>query len=487
MKKAVLFMLLGTLAILMVSIDGRGQFPDVPRTNIIGGTSVAGSAFPFVVYLDLGQNFCTGSLIADNWILTAAHCVVESSGAVVSSRSLTIERGYPDDYESTEEVGRVIVHPEYDYSGAGFKNDAAIIELLKPFQSVLAVPVEILTKEQREIYGPSGSLATAVGYGRKENDAWSDGIRQVNIPLSTPEDCRQQYSFLSEEEIAHERTLCAGSAGKGINSGDSGGPLLVSTLNGWGQAGIASMRGWSESGEPVVSIYTRVPSIYDWISETIAHNSKLYFSQFAVGPGMTSDFVIFNPSENTIANAEIQFFMDQGERAYLLTGEQSMFTLHPFATLTNSPSGSVSGSAVVLSDSPLTGFVRFKASGLGTVGLLASDIASPRWLIPVRGGTFRTGISVFNVEDEEVSMRFILMNRSGGILNSSDISIPAHGKVLGFLDELFPAYFVPGQELAGQALVQTYRGDPKGLSVIAVEIGVEQGDFNVLPVVPLEF
>ena len=71
---------------------------------------------------------------------------MESSGAVVSSRSITIERGYPDDYESTEEVGRVIVHPEYDYSGAGFKNDAAIVELLKPFQSVLAVPVEILTK-----------------------------------------------------------------------------------------------------------------------------------------------------------------------------------------------------------------------------------------------------------------------------------------------------------------------------------------------------
>ena len=273
MNKAILYVLLGALAILLVSLDGRGQFSDGPISNIIGGNPVSGQQFPFVVYIDGGDWFCSGSLVADNWVLTAAHCVVEHSGNVVSPRSIAVERGYPDDHEVIEEIGRIVVHPEYYYAGAGFKNDAALIELLEPFQSELAVPIQVLTAEQRAQYAPSGTLATAVGYGRKENNEWSDGMRQVDIPLSTPEDCRQNYVFVDENEIAHESTLCAGAPGKGINGGDSGGPLLVSIRGGWGQVGIASIRGRSESGDPVIAVYTRVPSIYDWITENITNTA----------------------------------------------------------------------------------------------------------------------------------------------------------------------------------------------------------------------
>ena len=273
MNKAILYVLLGALAILLVSLDGRGQFSDGPISNIIGGNPVSGQQFPFVVYIDGGDWFCSGSLVADNWVLTAAHCVVEHSGNVVSPRSIAVERGYPDDHEVIEEIGRIVVHPEYYSAGAGFKNDAALIELLEPFQSELAVPIQVLTAEQRAQYAPSGTLATAVGYGRKENNEWSDGMRQVDIPLSTPEDCRQKYVFVDEDEIAHESTLCAGAPGKGINGGDSGGPLLVSIRGGWGQVGIASIRGRSESGDPVISVYTRVPSIYDWITENITNTA----------------------------------------------------------------------------------------------------------------------------------------------------------------------------------------------------------------------
>ena len=448
---------------------------------------MSSESFPFVVFIDSGDGVCTGSLIADAWILTAAHCVVESSGKVVHASRIAVERGYPEDYERIEDIGRVVVHPEFDYSGAGFKNDVALIELLISFQSETAVSVQLLTEEERAIYAPSGTLATAIGYGRKENDEWSVSMRQVNILLLTPEDCRQRYAFVDEEEIVHERTLCAGEPGKGVNSGDSGGPLLISALGGWGQVGIASMRGRSESGATVVSVYTRVSSVRDWIVENITDTTELYFPQFAVGPGMTSDIVIFNPSESISSNAEIQFYGGEGERIHLLTAEQSAFTLPPFATFTISPSGSMAGSAVIRSDSPLVGFVRFKAAGLGTVGLRASNESAPRWLIPVRGGLFRTGVAIYNVEDEEVTVSFILMGGSGNTIGSAVRSVLPHGKLLGFLDELLPTYFVPGMEFSGQVLVQTYRGTPGELAVVAVEMGPEQGDFNALPAVPMEF
>ena len=45
-----------------------------------------------------------------------------------------------------EEIGRVIIHPDYYYAGAGFRNDAALVEILRP---AAADPVKILTPGTR--------------------------------------------------------------------------------------------------------------------------------------------------------------------------------------------------------------------------------------------------------------------------------------------------------------------------------------------------
>ena len=91
----------------------------------------------------------------------------------------------------------------------------------------------------------TGTITTVAGY--------PSVLRTVDIPLMTPEDCREN-SF-GTREVVHQRTLCAGVEGKGIWSGDSGGPLVVSLPDGnWAQVGVTSMEGRARAGYPGSSL-----------------------------------------------------------------------------------------------------------------------------------------------------------------------------------------------------------------------------------------
>ena len=233
--------------------------------KIIGGQPVPVEDFPFMTFVTLKNGFCSGSIIAPHWVLTAAHCIVEGDGSIIPASSVTVERGWPSDYEVRREIGRLIPHPDYYYQGAGFRNDIALVEILEPFESEHLFPAEVVTPDQElKIIPAAGAIATAVGYGRKENNEWSAGMRGVEIPVYLPEVCRDMFSISYEDEMAHDRTLCAGTEEKRINSGDSGGPLLIRTGTGWTQVGVASIRA---AASYQLSIYTRVASVYDWIAE----------------------------------------------------------------------------------------------------------------------------------------------------------------------------------------------------------------------------
>ena len=217
--------LLGSMGSATLAAREPGLVDRSPQ-RIIGGAPTDSYSHPAVVYLAAGGWFCTGSLIDELFVLTAAHCVVDGDGSVENPAGIVVERGYPEAYQRLDRgtVEEVLVHPEYAWHGAGFVNDVALLRLRVGFPSEIE-PMEIASPQlEAEIFSTRPTRAAAVGWGRKENDAWSDDLREVWDTAWLPGECRDRFSIQNENEVAHDRTICFGRTDRQTTSGDSGGP-----------------------------------------------------------------------------------------------------------------------------------------------------------------------------------------------------------------------------------------------------------------------
>ncbi len=228
---------------------------------IVGGSVVNHSRYPWMVALvsasdadtSSGQ-FCGGSLIADNWVLTAAHCVEEetarSTDVLIGQRDLRDNNG--------ERIGasRIIIHP--DYRSLGYP-DLALVELESSSNA------QVITLPSRNNPAPNdGELATVTGWGQvSETGPATDLLRETTLPIVDHDTCNRAYN----NEIDRDSMVCAGtpSGDKDSCYGDSGGPLFVKRNDDYVQAGVVSFG--EECGlANVPGVYARVSSYYDWIS-----------------------------------------------------------------------------------------------------------------------------------------------------------------------------------------------------------------------------
>ncbi len=261
--------------------------PDLAAARVIGGSETPIEAFPFQVALMFGNfQFCGGTLVNSEYVLTAAHCV---DGLV--PRDVDVLIGTRDLTQGGERVGVEAFRPHPGFNNS-LDNDVALLRLER---RLLYPRVFVQTPDQLSLSAP-GTLGTVIGWGQLDDGSSPNTLRRADgLPVLTNEACANSAGIFFGN--IGPRTLCAGldRQGKGTCFGDSGGPLLVPVGETWVEIGITSFIINRDQCGNVPGAYTRVSELYDYVvSVARIERSGRYLVDWAAGPSAQADFGNFH-------------------------------------------------------------------------------------------------------------------------------------------------------------------------------------------------
>lgn len=198
-------------------LDQHGAWQAVGRVNVAGHRTRA---------------MCTGSLVAPNVVLTAAHCLIRDDGRAYQISDLRFVAGWlRGDFAAQAGVTHTLIHPRAIQNGRiDPRGDLALMVLDRPLGDIAPLPIAA-DPMGRQAYG-------LVGYH------WSRPHM-----LSARFDCGAQPRGGHLMMVA-----CP------VQPGNSGGPVLRRENGVWSVAAVASAR----SGEFLLAV-----RIDDWVRQTM--------------------------------------------------------------------------------------------------------------------------------------------------------------------------------------------------------------------------
>lgn len=299
------------------------------RSKIVGGEFARITAWPGIAALRLHASsenvssyFCGGTAIAQDWVLTAGHCLHRfASGTEANFRDhdgksyngklqviMRNDRLSTVKDQDVYNVDKVVFHPKYlagllkaranddpeeaqrleDFLPIAKGNDIALLRLSRAFRGRTA-PLSLNARTD-PADGRRQKVRVA-GFGRTENNiyapptnkytlegragyllAGSNRLKQATLFSVPTGQCSRFYGSTNPRPTIGNQQICAGleQGGEDSCNGDSGGPLVGYDLEGCPyQIGIVS---WGKNACAVgesYSVYTRISAHARWIQDTV--------------------------------------------------------------------------------------------------------------------------------------------------------------------------------------------------------------------------
>lgn len=315
MKRIATLLTLGVLTAcgpdLVVISEGGEEGFDTAEGRIVGGVDADIAALPWQVAVMDAQyyQYCGGSIVAAQWVLTAAHCEVavgDRIGAGHSKLNTIRTNG------QIRTVTQVITYT--GFSSPEYGKDIMLLKLNSPLDlsgaNAKAIP---LATEADAQYFAAGAVATVSGWGTlRSNGSSPNALQRVDVDIATASAIRSAYGTLSADQLGAARS------GKDSCQGDSGGPLIVKKN---GTAILAGVVSWGEgcaaAGKP--GMYARVATFQSWIASKIGTTTTPTEPTEPTQPGTTTYLNSTNLTGARNATLQGTFSVPAGTRSLTIT------------------------------------------------------------------------------------------------------------------------------------------------------------------------
>uniref|UniRef100_A0A3B3X2D2 Peptidase S1 domain-containing protein n=1 Tax=Poecilia mexicana TaxID=48701 RepID=A0A3B3X2D2_9TELE len=253
------------------------------NTRIIGGLDANLGTWPWQASLHQnGFSFCGGSLINNQWVLTA-HVQFFLYPSHHFQLGI-VELDVTSPHRVNVKLAQILCHPEYD--SRTFNNDICLLRLSKPVKFTKYIQPICLPSETSDFH--DGDKAWVTGFGVTATGSSSNKLKEVDVPIVGRKRCTCYYK---RSALITDNMICAGyfRGGKDACQGDSGGPLMIKKGGNWIQAGIVSMgEGCALPLTP--GVYTRVSNYESWIKDMVTGTKPRFLTFTPSGSDKDSSY-----------------------------------------------------------------------------------------------------------------------------------------------------------------------------------------------------
>ncbi|WP_019281003.1 trypsin-like serine protease [Vibrio anguillarum] len=250
---------------------------------IVNGTDASVTEFPSIASLFFDQiayngsygkgSYCGASLLNNQYVLTAAHCVYGNSANQLFTSvvpKLQIETNFP--FNILEKARVAEIYYPSTYNNTTLLDDIAILKLETPLTMVSSA--DYLTRptaNSDSTYRSSSETFIAVGHGNTASNVDTKTyLQKTNLTYVANVYCN--YTSTTDTNLCMEGAIGSTGLQNATCQGDSGGPLFWHIGGNYIQVGITSFGPNTKCGDPLVtapSVFTEILDYSTWIESVL--------------------------------------------------------------------------------------------------------------------------------------------------------------------------------------------------------------------------